>query len=32
MYHIPDQTRYEEFRAHPVEQLESEAALLASLH
>jgi len=28
MYHIPDQTRYEEFRAHPVEQLESEAALL----
>ena len=28
MYKVPDQSRYEEFRAHPVEQLESEAALL----
>ena len=28
MYRIPDQSRYQEFLAHPVEQLESEAALL----
>ena len=28
MYKVRDQERYEQFRAHPVEQLESEAALL----
>lgn len=28
MYRIPAQSRYQEFLAHPVEQLESEAALL----
>ena len=28
MYKIPEQERFQEFCAHPVEQLESEAALL----